>query len=69
VHNEEPRNLYILSNSVRFFELRRRWAGHVAHVNEVRNTYKIFIGNPHGRNHAEGLGVGVSITLKWVFVK
>jgi len=30
--------------------LRRvRWAGHIAHMGDIRNSYKIFVGKPEGR--------------------
>jgi hypothetical protein len=28
---------------------RMRWAGHVAHMGEVRGAYNIFVGRPEGR--------------------
>jgi hypothetical protein len=35
-----------------------RWTGHVAHKREMRNAYRIFVGKPKGRDHAEDLGIG-----------
>jgi hypothetical protein len=49
LHNEELRNLYASSNTVRVTKFRRmRWAGHVAHRGEMRNAY-IFMKKPEGK--------------------
>lgn len=32
-----------------------------------KNTYKIFIGKPEGRNYREYIGVKRRILLKWIF--
>jgi hypothetical protein len=26
-----------------------RWVGHVAHIGQMRNVYKIFVGKPDGK--------------------
>jgi hypothetical protein len=43
--------IYILQFTVvRLIKARRiRWAGHVAHIGEVRGTYNILVGRPEGR--------------------
>jgi hypothetical protein len=47
VHNEELQNLYIAPNIIREIKSRRlRWPGHVAHMGEVRNAYKILVRKP-----------------------
>jgi hypothetical protein len=47
LHNEEFHNLYASSNVTRVTESRRmRWAGHAAHMGQMRNSYKIFVGKP-----------------------
>jgi len=44
LHNEELHNLYASQNVIRAIKSRRmRWAGHVAHVGEMRNVYKILV--------------------------
>jgi hypothetical protein len=34
---------------VRVIKARMRWAGHVAHMGEVRGAYSILVGRPEGR--------------------
>jgi hypothetical protein len=38
-------------------------------MGEIRNAYKIFIGNLKGRDHLEDVGIGGKITLKWILGK
>jgi hypothetical protein len=41
LHNEEFHKLYISPNNIRVMKLRRmRWAGHVAHMGNMRNENK-----------------------------
>jgi hypothetical protein len=35
-------------------------------MRELRNAYKILIGNPEGRDHLGELGVDGRIILKWI---
>jgi hypothetical protein len=45
--NEEVHNFNVPSNIVRVIKLRRfRWVEHLAHMGEVRNAYKMFVGKP-----------------------
>jgi hypothetical protein len=47
---EEPRNLYASPNIIRVIKSNRmRWAGHVAHMGEMRNAHSILVRNPEGR--------------------
>jgi hypothetical protein len=45
---------------------RMRWAGHVARMGEKRNAYRIFVGNPEGRDHWEDQDVGGWTILKLI---
>jgi hypothetical protein len=50
LHNEELHNLYSSPSIFRMIKLRRmRWAGHVAHMREKRNAYRILVGKPEGK--------------------
>jgi hypothetical protein len=48
--NEELHGLYSAPSIVTVIKARKmRWAGHVAHVGEVRGAYTILVGRPEGR--------------------
>jgi hypothetical protein len=50
LHNEELRDLYSLPNILRVVKSRRmRWAGHVAHMGEVRGVQRVLVGKPEGK--------------------
>jgi hypothetical protein len=50
LHNEALHNLYALENSISVIKARKiSWAGHVACMLEMRNSYNIFVGKPEGR--------------------
>jgi hypothetical protein len=50
LHNEELHNLYYSPNTIRMIKSRRmRWAGHVGRMGEMRNVYRILVGNPEGK--------------------
>jgi hypothetical protein len=54
LHNEELRNLYASPNVIRGIKSRRmKWAGRVAHMEEVRNASKILIGKSEGKRPLE----------------
>jgi hypothetical protein len=47
---EELRDLYSSPSIIKVIKARRtRWAGHVAHMGEVRGAYSILVGRPEGR--------------------
>jgi hypothetical protein len=46
-HNEELHILYSSPNVIRQMKSRRmRWVGHVAHMREERNVYRVLMGKP-----------------------
>jgi hypothetical protein len=50
LHNEELHGLYSSPGIVRVIRAKRiRWAGHLAHMGEVRGAYNILVGRPEGR--------------------
>jgi hypothetical protein len=50
LHNEELHNLYVLPNVIRVIKSgRKRWAGCVAYIEEMRDAYKILIGKSRGK--------------------
>jgi len=50
LHNEEPYNLYTSTNIIWIIKSRRmRWAGHIAHMEDMRNAYKILVRKPEGK--------------------
>jgi hypothetical protein len=64
LHNEELHNLYASSNIIRVIKTRRmRWAGHVAHIGNIRNAYQILVGNP------EGMRPSGRLTHRWEDIK
>jgi hypothetical protein len=44
-------------------------AGHVARMEEVRNTFNILVGESEGKNHLEDLSVDGNILLEWFLGK
>jgi hypothetical protein len=50
LHNEELHNLYSSPSIIRMIKSRRmRWAEHVARIWEMRNAYRILVGNLEGK--------------------
>jgi hypothetical protein len=50
LHSEELHNLYSLPSIIRIFKSSRMmWAGHVAHIGEKRNVYRLLVRNPEGK--------------------
>jgi hypothetical protein len=42
LHNEELHNIYSSPDILKVMKLKRRWAGHVSRVGEMRNALKNF---------------------------
>jgi hypothetical protein len=54
----EPYNLYVSQNVISVIKSRRmRWVGHVASMKNMRNAYRILVGNLKARGHSEDVGV------------
>jgi hypothetical protein len=66
-HNEMLYNVCTSPNTIRLINSSiMRWAGHVADMEEIRNAYKILVGEPERKNHSEGIGVDGRIILEWI---
>jgi hypothetical protein len=49
LHNEELHDLYSSPSIIRIIKARRMsWAGHLARMEEKRNTYGLLMGKPEG---------------------
>jgi hypothetical protein len=49
LHNEELHNLYISLSFVWMIKLKKmKWAGHVARMGSMRNSYRILVGKLEG---------------------
>jgi hypothetical protein len=52
LHNEELRNLFSSSNTIRMITSRRmRWAGHVTCIGDIVSGFTVLVGKPEGKNH------------------
>jgi len=71
MHNEELYDLSSSPNIIPMVILRRRWAGHVARVWDMRGTYKVLTGKPEGkRSHGKNRrGWGDIITMDFQEVR
>jgi hypothetical protein len=69
LHNEELHNLYASQNIGVVKSRRMQWAGQVVRVGEIRNAYKILVGNLKGKDHSKDLGVDGRIILEWTLGK
>ena len=50
LHNAELHPLYSSPNIIKSVKSRRlRWAGHVAHMEQSRNAYRVLVGKPEGK--------------------
>jgi hypothetical protein len=57
--------LYSLPNTIRIIKSRRkRWAGHVAHIEERRNAYRVWVEKPAGKRPPERPRCGLEDHIK-----
>jgi hypothetical protein len=50
LYNEELHIFYSFPNIIMHIKSKRmRWAGHVAHMVEAREVYKVLVGKPEGK--------------------
>jgi hypothetical protein len=49
IHKEELHYLHASQIIIRVIKRRMNWARHTAHMGEMRNAYKILVGNPEGK--------------------
>ena len=69
LRNAELNDLYSSSNNIREILSIMRWAGHVAHIGDMRSAYRILVGRRDRNNHLEETGVVERIILRWIFRK
>jgi hypothetical protein len=68
--NKKPHNLYSSPNVIRVIKSRRiRWAGNIACMEEIGNSYKVFDRNMKEGYHLEALDIGWRIILRWILRK
>jgi hypothetical protein len=49
LHNEELQSFYVSPNTIMVIKLKMRCTGHVACTKQVKNAYKILVGEPEGK--------------------
>ena len=50
LHNAELYAMYSWSNIIRNLKSRRlRWTGHIAHMEQFRNAYRVLVGKPESK--------------------
>jgi hypothetical protein len=70
LYNEELNDLYSSPNIIRVIKLRRlRWAGHVAHMGERRDAYRVLVGRREGKRPLVKPRHRWDILLRWIFRK
>jgi hypothetical protein len=66
LHNEELYALYSSPNIWGYKSRRLRQAKRTERMGERRDTNRVLVGKPEGRNHLKDPGVDGMIILKWI---
>jgi hypothetical protein len=70
LHNDELQSLYSSPNIVRVIKSRRmRWTGHVAHMGEGRDVYRVLVGRPEGKRPLRRPRRRWTDNIKWTLGK
>jgi hypothetical protein len=72
LHNEELHNLHASPNIINCqvdHVTGMRWAGHVAHMRDMRNAYDILVVISEGKNHSEDIDLDGRIILECILGK
>jgi hypothetical protein len=66
LHSGELHNLYSSPDIIGHIKSRRmKWVGHVEHMGERRNVYRVLVGKPEGKDHLEDQGVDGRMRSNW----
>jgi hypothetical protein len=57
----------ILEKRIREKSRRIRWAEHLTRLGKKKNTLRVLVGKPKGKNHFENSAIYKMILLKWIF--
>jgi hypothetical protein len=69
LHNEEVCNLYTSPHIIRVMNsTRMRWVGHIAHMGELRNAYKILVGKPEGKTPVGSYRNREGEAVDWIYL-
>jgi hypothetical protein len=70
LYSGQLQDFYCSSNIVQVIKLRRiRWAGHMAHMGEKRNVYRVLVEKPEGKRLPVRPEEDGRIILKWILKK
>jgi hypothetical protein len=69
LHNEKLQNLYASPNIITDQIKDMRWAGHVAHLGEMRSAYKMLVGNLKEGDESKDPVIYEKMVLEWILGK